>query len=1792
MSGNGTNAQEALKQAAVVIQRLKSRLSDLESAEQARTEPIALIGLGCRMPGGITDARSFYALLTEERDGVVALEPRWAQLGKAPSPDVPRWAGLIDRPDAFDAAFFGISPREAASLDPQQRLLLEVAWEALEDAGLPPLSLNETRTGVFIGSCTADYQHLIQDLPPEQRDAYCTTGNLPSVAAGRLSFTLGLQGPCMLVDTACSSSLVAVHLACQSLRTRECELALAGGVNLILSPETMEGVARTLALSPDGRCRTFDATANGYVRAEGCGIVVLKRLSDAQRDGDRIWALLIGSAVNQDGRSTGLTTPNVLLQQRLLRDALASARVDPSAVGFVECHGTGTSLGDPVELEALRAVLGAPRSDGSRCFLGAVKTNLGHLEAAAGVAGLIKAALVLHHEQIPRNLHFQTLNPRIDLEGTALAVSTKARPWPRGERPRIAGVSGFGMSGTNAHVVLQEAPVRTPPSEPGLGLGPPLNLLTLSARSEESLNEQILRLGERLAREPGLPLGDVCYTASAGRSHFNHRLCLVAESMSGLLKDLETLRSGRAPSSCFKGVLRANQPAPGVAFLFTGQGSQHAGMGRLLRERHPVFRRELERCAEILKRHLDRPLLSLLDAPEEDGAWLRETAYAQPALFALEYALAQLLRSFGLVPAALLGHSLGEYVAACLAEVFSLEDALLLVSERGRLMQAQCAEGEMAAIEATPARVAEALRPYAASASLAAINAPAQVVISGKTDSVRAICAALASEGVRIKRLPVSRAFHSPLIEPMLDSFGRVAARIRYASPRLPLVSNLTGRLFGAAEAVSADYWVRQAREPVRFADGVATLRSQSCGCEIFVEVGPKPQLCGAAAACVPEGTGTFLPCLRKDQDPFRSLGELVAELYVRGVPIDWQGLGRPFAPRRIALPSYPFARAKHWVERPGVELRAAEALPRSERELLALGHRLTERGGLTREESTLLPRLLLLLSRELHAADGTEPAPQQPVPQAPREPAPASPLDLASLPEPEQERRLRELLSVLLGQVLKLDAAQLTESEYLGLDSLMGVELQRGLERSLGIRVPIATFVRHATLGELVGAVLHRLRTGGVQAAPKDPAIPKAGTAAPRYPLREWNDTAADYPRAARVHQLVEAQAALTPDAIAVTAEEGTLCYADLCQRAGRLASGLRQRGIGPGSLVALRVESPLAQVLGALGILMAGGACMPLAPTSAAGSHSLILESSGAAALLLKPRPPAPPAAGEHAPESVSLDDGWVLHGSVRAERSAAPGSAEDPAWVVDSSIPNEERKVLISHRAIVNQLAWRKESFPLGRNDRVLLCSPAGSAAALWEIFAPLTAGTRLVLPRPGASLESDALVGAILAHGITVIQLGPEGLALLLASPRLRECTSLGRIFHLGGELRAEQQEALLDRTEAELYRLYGAAETTLAALFTTCRRGSRPQPSLLGRPIANTQAHILDDTLGAVPLGEPGSLFISGDSLASGYLGDSKPGKEPFVPGPPGSGRLYRTGHRARYLPDGAIERVGDIETAADAPAGLVTLRPGGPGMPLFIVHGSDGSAHWFRNLAAELGPKRAVYGLEHPSLQTESGRVGGVTELARRYLKAVRSVQSEGPYTLSGWSFGGLVAFEMACVLEREGQRASLLLLDTFAPAFLPESSFGERAVLSFLGGRRARAELQELPQGAGDEELLSLALRADLLRSEGDEERLRRRWSLLKANLQAFPGYRPGSFSGPLTLVRARDHQDPILARMIEQDPSCQWRDHATGPLAIVDVPGDHLTMWDLPHARDLARLIEQALDASAQAAIVRAGG
>jgi len=884
--------RDYLKRAAADLHRSRQRLREVE---QRISEPIAVVGIGCRFPGGVTSPEGLWRLVESGTDAITELpEDRgWA----ADHPD-PAWrGGFLTSADRFDAGFFGISPREALALDPQQRLLLETSWEALERAGIDPLGLRGSRTGVFVGTNGQSYLRLLVHTKADV-EGHTATGTAAAVLSGRLSYTLGLEGPTATIDTACSSSLLAMHLAAQSLRAGECSLALAGGATVMAMADVFAEFGRAGGLSPDGRCKAFADAADGTTWSEGVGVLVLETVSAAQRNGHEVLAVLRGSAVNHDGASSGLTVPNGPSQQRVIRAALENAGLSTSDVDAVEAHGTGTRLGDPIEARALLATYGQDRD--RPLPLGSVKSNLGHTQAAAGVAGVIKMIMALRNGVLPKTLHVDTPSSHVDWSAGAVELLTSHQPWPETGRVRRAGVSSFGVSGTNAHVILEQAPAVEPaPTDAPVAAG--TVAFALSARSAAALRAQ----ARQLAEWPDQSQVDVAFSLATTRSTFAHRLVVTGRDRAELLGAL----AEDAPGA-IRGVARTDVR---TAFLFAGQGSQRAGMGARLHARFPVFAEALDEVAAHLDPLLDRPLRQVMF---DDGEPLDRTGYAQPALFAFGVALFRLVESWGVRPSHLAGHSIGDLTAAHLAGVFSLPDACRLVAARARLMQALPAGGAMVAVEATEDEVLPLLTGHA---GLAAVNGPNAVVLAGDEEPVTAVAAGFAARGRRTRRLRVSHAFHSPHMDPILADFAAVARTVSYAPPRLPVVSNVTGAL--AAELSTPDYWVRHVREPVRFGAGVAALRA--AGVNTFVELGPDGVLSTLTRVNL-EATGPLgedepapvvVPMARADRDEEAAALDAAGRLHVSGAEVDWAAVHAGTGARRVPLPTYPFQRDRFWPE-------------------------------------------------------------------------------------------------------------------------------------------------------------------------------------------------------------------------------------------------------------------------------------------------------------------------------------------------------------------------------------------------------------------------------------------------------------------------------------------------------------------------------------------------------------------------------------------------------------------------------------------------------------------------------------------------------------------------------------------------------------------------------------------------------------------------------------------------------------------------------------------------------------
>lgn len=867
-------------------------------------EPVAVIGVGCRFPGDIDGPERLWDFLTEKKCAITAYPDR----GFTNAGTFAESGGFLKDVAGFDNRFFDIPPDEALRMDPQQRLLLEVSWEALEHAGIIPESLRLSRTGVFVGVSSTDYVRLVSASAQQKSTIWDNTGGSSSIIANRISYFLDIQGPSIVIDTACSSSLVAVHLACRSLSTWDCDIALVGGTNVLISPEPWGGFREAGILSQTGCCHAFDKSADGMVRGEGCGVIVLQRLSDARLEGRRILAILTGSAVNQDGKSNGIMAPNPSAQIGVLENACKSARVDPLEIGYVEAHGTGTSLGDRIEAHALGMVFGRKRPGSGPLMIGSIKPNIGHLEGAAGIAGLIKAVLMVERGSLLPSGGFTEPNPAIPFTELGLRVVDELQEWPVvAGRPRRAGVSSFGFGGTNAHVIVEEAGSVGADTVSGRadvgGSGGGVVAWVISGKTASALAAQAGRLGRYVRARPALDVVGVGYSLVSTRSVFDHRAVVVGQTRDKLLAGLAGVVAGRPEAGVVCGV---GKPAGKTAFVFAGQGSQWLGMGSELYAAYPVFAEALDAVVDELDRHLRYPLRDVIWGHDQD--LLNTTEFAQPALFAVEVALYRLLMSWGVRPGLVLGHSVGELAAAHVAGALCLPDAAMLVAARGRLMQALPAGGAMFAVQAREDEVAPMLGH---DVSIAAVNGPASVVISGAHDAVSAIADRLRGQGRRVHRLAVSHAFHSALMEPMIAEFTAVAAELSVGLPTIPVISNVTGQLV-ADDFASADYWARHIRAVVRFGDSV---RSAHCaGASRFIEVGPGGGLTSLIEASLADAQIVSVPTLRKDRPEPVSVMTAAAQGFVSGMGLDWASVFSGYRPKRVELPTYAFQHQKFWL--------------------------------------------------------------------------------------------------------------------------------------------------------------------------------------------------------------------------------------------------------------------------------------------------------------------------------------------------------------------------------------------------------------------------------------------------------------------------------------------------------------------------------------------------------------------------------------------------------------------------------------------------------------------------------------------------------------------------------------------------------------------------------------------------------------------------------------------------------------------------------------------------------------
>ncbi len=1039
MTSTAQEMESAVSRAYSLIERFQARL------DQRDHEPIAVVGMSCRFPGGVRSPEEFWELLIEGHDGVTEVpEGRWSMDYYDPTPGIvghthSKWGGFIEGIDVFDPDFFGISRREAEAMDPQQRLLLEGSWEALEDAHIPPATLAGRDCGVWTAMCSNDYRARAFSHE-ELISPYAATGNANSIASGRLSYFLDLRGPSVTVDTACSSSLVAVHQACASLRSHEASTAICGAVNIVLSPTSAIAFSQfPNMLAADGRCKTFDGRADGFVRSEGCGVVVLKRLSDALADGDRVHGVIRTSSLNQDGRSSGLTGPNGAAQRALAKQSLRQARLSPADIGYVETHGAGTRLGDPIEVDALRAVL----DDGDATtpvYLGAVKTNLGHLEAAAGMAGLLKTLLVLRHGQVPPNLHLEQVNEFIDLNGSRLRLPTDVTPLPKAPNgPRCALVSSFGFSGTNAQLVVEEY-TSSPTEQVADEAGQP-QLALLSAPTEHGLVRLARRYRQKLPER--VSLDETCHAVSASRATFGVRAAAIVHDRPELEAVLDDIVAGTEQLAQMG---ESRVPEGRAVFLFTGQGPQRVGMGRGLYESEPVVRAVLDRCDAALGDLRGARLLDVMHGHHPDAETLiQDMSFAQPTMAALELATAQLWCERGLTPSAVMGHSLGEYAAACFAGVLTIEELMPLVARRGLLLQRLADCGAMASLEAPADDVQTRLMELGAQrTAVAAINGSFNTVVSGPVEEVEQVMAAFAGKDRRVKRLTIATSSHSPLVEAVVPELAEALDKVSFQPPQVPLVSNTTGEYWPVGQIMSTDYWIQHARQPVRFMDCMRALEAE--GERVFVELGPARTLLGLAAdSLLAPQEAVLVASLNRHTDDRTATLQAMADLFTCGVDLDW---AKALGGRGTAadLPHHPFEKIRCWQDLP--ESSATDAPM----------HQLASRSA--RETSPAPSGSEAMSTGRCRARAVLVPSAAELAAQAPE----------------DRQDWLTHQLGLAVAQVMGHRGRQPAHDQpliALGMDSLMAVELRNDLRNQLAVTVPVAHFLGGATLVDLAIYVL-----------------------------------------------------------------------------------------------------------------------------------------------------------------------------------------------------------------------------------------------------------------------------------------------------------------------------------------------------------------------------------------------------------------------------------------------------------------------------------------------------------------------------------------------------------------------------------------------------------------------------------------------------------------------------------------------------------------------------------------------
>ncbi|AOY84552.2 non-ribosomal peptide synthetase [Moorena producens JHB] len=1838
------------------IQRLAQNLSKVQKEELGLSDrkqkkrrtitgtEIAIIGMSGRFPGaknidefwqnlrdGIESISFFAEQELELEDTTLLNQPHYVNAG-----------AVLPGVEKFDASFFGYSAKEAEIMDPQQRIFLECAWEALETSGYNPQTYSGS-VGVYAGSGMNTY--LINNVHPNRSfspqrtflgsalDLQVRLANGKDFLPTRVSYKLNLTGPSVNVQTACSTSLVAVHMACQSLQSGECDIALAGGVAVTVPQKTGYLYQEDMIFSDDGHCRAFDAEAKGTVFGNGVGIVILKLLSKAIQDGDNIQAVIKGSAVNNDGAlKVGYTAPSVEGQLEVISSAMAEAEVDASTVTYVETHGTGTALGDPIEIGALSQAFAKSTDKKTFCAIGSIKTNIGHLIEAAGIAGLIKTVLALKNKQIPPTLHFKQANPNIDFENSPFYVNTKLSEWERNGTPRRAGVSSFGMGGTNAHVVLEEAPEQFKIKNAKLKNERPWHVLTLSAKTDQALRELAERYVNYLDGDQDAELGDICFTANTGRKDFNHRLAVVAESKQQLQEQLAAFPPPMV------GVVNSQQKPNAIAFLFTGQGSQYVGMGRQLYETQPTFREALDRCDEILHSYLDKSLLEVL-YPDSDQSlatdnWsLNQTAYTQPALFAIEYALFQLWKSWGIEPDVVMGHSVGEYVAACVAGVFSLEDGLKLIAERGRLMQALPQDGEMVSLLASLEDAIAAIKPYEKDVSIAAINGPESIVISGKREAINAVITTLEADGIKTKKLTVSHAFHSPLMEPMLEEFEQVARQISFSSPQIKLISNVTGKV-ATEEIATPGYWCRHILQPVQFAASMNSLEQQ--GVEVLLEIGPKPILLGMGQDCLPEHQGLWLPSLRPQQDDWQQLLTSLGQLYVQGISVDWFGFDIDYGRCREQLPTYPFQRQHYWIEAPDWYRQGVLTHPNSNGNGNGNGNgKTSHHEALTKTPEKSLENCLYQVEWRIKERQSS--ALLKPKNWLIFTDAQGVGQQLVALLQSQDQGCTVVFPGKEYEQIaehkFRIDPANPQHYQQLWekISNIDGVVHLWSLDSSLDLE--LASRISCGSTLYLIQTLLKQdgkpprlwFATRGAQAVGANPAVPGVAQSplwgmgkviGLEYP--EFNSVLVDLDPNPAVDEIQTLWAEIQSED-----KEDQVAFRNQARYVARLVS--RSPVVETNKPLVFDNDRSylITGGLGDLGLLVAqwmveqGAKNLVLVGRSSpkpAIEHKLRkLENLGARVVVAQADVSNAGQVTELLTqiEQSSLPLGGIVHCAGVVEFSGL--SQQDwqrfaqvlvakvqGTWNLHALTQNQPLDFFVCFSSIASLLG----SHGLGSYGaaNAFLDSIAAHRQALglpaltvnWGPWGELGMGAKLSTDHQGR-IAAWGLANVAPKQGLFALEqllqqdLAQVGVMSVDWQKWLRQFHSLPPFYEdvaPNTTVNTTVRETNLDfKTELEAVPANQRRDLLVERVRTQIAKTlglSSPDQIELGQRLIDLGL----DSLMAVELRNHLQSSV-GCSLRSTLVFDY-PTIEAMVD--------YLSQEVFADLDSPSLATQNNSTGTDSFLSTLVPIQPQGSKPPLFLVSGILGNVFDFQQLARHLDSEQPLYGLRTLGLEEDLEPYTRMADIAAHHIKAVQTVQPNGPYLLGGHSFGGKVAFEMAQQLRNQGQEVSMLtIVDVQVEIPEPEKDVVNWdnakfiAELATIYGGLLGQNLdisREALQFLSSEEQLNYFL--ERLKKTGQmlsKTDLSRMFEVYKANTKASASYLPQKIDSiPINFFRASEvgalgDYLPNQAMTLE-DPTWGWDRLSAQPLEFHVVPGNHFSMVTEPHISVLAQQLQYCLD------------